>query len=188
MVVKGFKTRCENISLQLRKELGIRKYSPLPARDLAQHLNVLLFEPSDIQGLSNNTLAVLTKRGNTVWSAVAISYAGVEVVIYNSVHTKARQSSDIMHELSHLLLSHEPTQIMVSPDHPFVLRSYNKETEEEASWLAGCLLLPRGALVHIRINDSSDDDACDSYVVSRQLLTYRMNVTGVNRQFQTIGY
>ena len=187
MVVKGFKTKCENISLQLRKELGIRKNFPLSTRDLAQHLSVLLWEPSDIRGLSNNTLTVLTRRGNTVWSALAISYAGVEAVIYNPVHTKARQSSDIMHELSHLLLAHEPSQIMVSPDHPFVLRSYNKETEEEASWLAGCLLLPRDALVHIRINGLSDDEACDSYVVSRQLLTYRMNVTGVNRQFQTVG-
>ncbi len=168
--------------------MGIRKSAPLIARDLARHLEVLLWEPSEIRGLSENALAILTKRGNTVWSAVTISSIGGDVVIYNPVHSAARQSSDIMHELSHILLIHEPSQIMVSPDNPFMLRSYNGRLEEEASWLAGCLLLPRDALVHIRTNGLSDDDACDSYVVSRQLLAYRMNVTGVNRQFQTVRY
>ncbi len=186
MAVRGFKTKCENISLQLRRELGIRKSAPLIAQDLAMHLGVFLWEPSEIRGVSENTLAVLTRRGDTVWSAVTISCGGVYAVIYNLVHSEARQSSDIMHELSHILLVHEPSQIMVSPENPFMLRSYNERLEEEASWLAGCLLLPRDALVHIRINGLSDDEACDSYVVSRQLLTYRMNVTGVNRQFQTV--
>lgn len=187
MVVRGFKTKCENISLQLRRELGIRKSAPLTVRDLARHLSALLWEPSEIKGLSENTLAVLTRRGNTAWSAVTISCGGVDTVIYNPVHSEARQSSDIMHELSHILLIHEPSQIMVSPDNPFMLRSYNERLEEEASWLAGCLLLPRDALIHIRINGLSDDEVCDNYVVSRQLLTYRMNVTGINRQFQTVG-
>ena len=100
----------------------------------------------------------------------------------------ARQSSDIMHELSHILLIHEQSQVMVSPDNPFMIRSYNERLEEEASWLAGCLLLPRDALFHIRTNGLSDVTACDSYVVSRKLLTYRMNVTGVNRQFQSGSY
>lgn len=186
MAVRGFKTKCEHISLQLRRELGIRKRAPLIARDLARHLGVLLWEPSEIRGLSENTLAVLTRRGSTVWSAVTISCGEVDAVIYNPVHSEARQSSDIMHELSHILLVHEPSQIMVSPDNPFMLRSYNERLEEEASWLAGCLLLPRDALVNIRTNGLSDDEACDSYVVSHQLLTYRMNVTGVNRQFQSV--
>ncbi len=166
--------------------MGIRKNAPLIARDLARHLEVLLWEPSEIRGLSESTLAILTKRGNTVWSAVTISCDGIDTVIFNPVHSEARQSSDIMHELSHVLLIHEPSQIMVSPDNPFMLRSYNERLEEEASWLAGCLLLPRDALVHIRTNGLSDDEACDSYVVSRQLLTYRMNVTGINRQFQSV--
>lgn len=186
MAVRGFKTKCENISLQLRRELGVRKSAPLIARDLARHLEVRLWEPSEIMGLSENTLAILTKRRNTAWSAVTISCGDIDSVIYNPVHSEARQSSDIMHELSHILLIHKPSQIMVSPDNPFMLRSYNERLEEEASWLAGCLLLPRDALAHIRINGLSDDEVCNSYVVSRQLLTYRMNVTGVNRQFQTV--
>jgi Zn-dependent peptidase ImmA (M78 family) len=88
-----------------------------------------------------------------------------------------------MHELSHILLVHEPSQLMVSPNTPYVLRSYNKEMEDEATWLAGCLLLPRAALVDIRLKDLGDSEVCDSYGVSIQLLTMRLNVTGVSRQF-----
>ncbi len=185
MAIRGFKTRCENLSLQLRRELGLKKTAPLAAEVLAEHLGIFLWKPSDIQGLPQATLAVLTRRGNTVWSAVTISFGGFHTVIYNPAHTEARQSSDIMHELSHVLLVHEPSQIVVTPDQPFVLRSYNEELEEQATWLAGCLLLPREALVHIRVNGISDEEARELYVVSRELLTFRMNRTGINRQFQT---
>lgn len=158
--------------------------APLSARDLAEHLNVILWEPSDIQGLHEDTLSILTKKGNTLWSAVTISYGGVHVVIYNPVHTEARHSSDIMHKLSHIILLHEPSQIIVTPDNPFALRSYNEETEEEATWLSGCLLLPRDVLVHIKRSGFDDEEAREIYAVSQQMLTSRMNRTGINRQFQ----
>lgn len=91
-----------------------------------------------------------------------------------------------MHELSHLILEHEPSQIMVSPDHPIILRSYNDTLESEANWLSGCLLPPREALVFIKKQGISITDACNEYVVSKQLFQYRINTTGVNRQFREL--
>lgn len=186
MVIRGFKTKCENISLQLRRELGLKKSAPMVAKDLAEHLDVLLWKPSDILGLPKETVTVLTRKGRAFWSAVTISFGEINTIIYNPSHSPARQSSDIMHELSHILLNHEPSQMMVSPNNPFVLRSYNDLLEEEASWLAGCLLLPREALVHIEVASMSINEACETYQVSRKLLTYRMNITGVNRQYRTV--
>lgn len=184
MLARGFKTRCENISLQIRKELGLGKTDPLPPKVLAQYLGVLLWKPTDIQGLSQQTRTVLLGKGKTFWSAVTISCGGVDAVIYNSSHSKARQASDIMHELSHMLLGHAPSQIVLSPNSPFALRSYNENQEEEAAWLANSLLLPRKALVFIKKTGMNDYEACEIYEVSRKLLSYRMNVTGVNYQVQ----
>ena len=142
MAERGFKTRCENISEELRQELGLRKSAPLAAEDLAKHLGVFLWEPSDIKGLSKDSIRLLTRWGDKSWSALAISVGEAHAIIYNPAHIKGRRSIDIMHELSHILLVHEPSQLMVSPNTPYVLRSYNKEMEDEATWLAGCLLLP----------------------------------------------
>ena len=63
-----------------------------------------------------------------------------------------------------------------------VLREYDPDLEEEANWLAGCLLLPREALLFIKRNNLDENTTCQIYSVSRALLTQRVNMTGINRQ------
>ena len=93
-----------------------------------------------------------------------------------------------MHELSHIILGHKPSQIVfLTPDIHIALRDYNQDLEEEATWLSGCLLLPREALLSIRCNGISDANACHKYGVSIDLLTFRMNKTGVNYQIKAAG-
>ena len=183
-MLRGFKTRCENISLQLRKELGLKDIDSLPSKDLAEHLGVLLLKPADIQGLSTRTKSLLLGAGRDYWSAITISFGGFDTIIYNSSHSRARQASDIMHELAHIILKHSPSQMLISSEHPFALRSYNQSQEEEAAWLSGCLLLPREALSYIKQTHIIDEEACNRYGTSQQLLTYRMNVTAVNYQYR----
>ena len=72
---------------------------------------------------------------------------------------------------------------MFAPDGTWMIRSYDKQQEDEAAWLAGCLLLPRPALVVIA-RRSKVNDAAARYEVSAQLLRYRMNATGVTRQMR----
>jgi len=182
MLERGFKTWCENVSLQLRTELGLTRTAPLQAEALARHLNVLLWKPIDIRGLSPQARLVLLRKERDSWSAVTVSFAGVDAVIYNSSHSKARQSSDIMHELSHILIGHEPGKIFLSQNGQIMLRTYDQTQEEEASCLANALLLPREVLLFIRRSRMSDNKACEVYGVSRELLKFRMNSSGVNRQ------
>lgn len=183
MLKRGFKSKSENISLQVRSELGLGKNEPLPPHLLAEHIGVQLWKPIDIAGLSENALRQLLRRDRDSWSAVTISFGGVDVVIYNSSHSQARQSSDIMHELSHILLGHNPIEMMLfSQSEEIVLREYDQTLEEEANWLSGSLLLPREALLHISRNRINNADACRIYGVSNDLLDYRINITGVNVQ------
>jgi Zn-dependent peptidase ImmA (M78 family) len=182
MLAKGFKARAENMSLQIRRELKVSKIAPLACEMLAEHLGVSLWRPTEIAGLSADARALLLRRAKDSWSAVTVSYGGVDVIIYNSTHSKARRSSDVMHELAHVLLSHEPSKIILSPKVSIAIRDYNENQEDEAAWLAGCLLLPREALLFLRRNGMSDEETLDEYGVSGDLLNYRMNVTGVNYQ------
>ena len=63
-----------------------------------------------------------------------------------------------------------------------LLKNYDKLQEMEADWLAGCLLLPREALLHIKRSALDDSAAAQIYGVSVQMLTYRLSTSGVNRQ------
>jgi Zn-dependent peptidase ImmA (M78 family) len=182
MLNRGFKTRSENIALQIRRELKLNKTSPLSCGALAEYLGVLLLTPKSIIGLASSVCTLLLGQSKNFWSAVTVSYGEVDMIIYNSSHSKARQSSDIMHELSHILLNHEPSKFFLNPNVGITLREYNENQEDEAAWLAGCLLLPREALLFIKKAGIIDQKTIENYSVSKNLLNYRMNVTGVKYQ------
>jgi Zn-dependent peptidase ImmA (M78 family) len=118
------------------------------------------------------------------WSAVTISNGVKHVVILNSAHSRARASSDLAHELSHIIIGHGPGRVDITEDGTLVLNTYQKEQEDEANWLSGCLLLPREALLWARRQGLASDDAAQLFGVSAQMLDYRYNVTGVRVQFR----
>ena len=76
------------------------------------------------------------------------------------------------------------SRVMFFPDGNIALRTYDQTQEDEANWLAGCLLLPRDALMHIKAHRIAEELAARTYQVSVQLLKYRLNVTGVTAQFR----
>lgn len=64
-----------------------------------------------------------------------------------------------------------------------MLKSYDKVQEDEADWLSGCLLLPRDALLSIKQRRLDTATAAKEYGISQRMLSYRMAMSGVNRQF-----
>jgi len=183
MFQRGFKTWCEKVALEVRTELGLSATDPLKPEDLAEYLEARLWTPANLAGLSQQTLSTLSAEAHN-WSAVTVSYNGRYAVVYNPSHAPGRRSSDIMHELAHLITGHDPSKVLLSQDGTVALRSFNRQQEEEAAWLAGCLLLPRPALVLIARTQMGVERACQEYGVSDDLLAYRLNVTGVTVQMK----
>ena len=54
--------------------------------------------------------------------------------------------------------------------------------EQEANWLAGCLLLPRQLLYAAVRRGYGAADIADTYRVSEQMAAFRLRTTGVLRQ------
>ena len=179
---RGFKTRCEEMSRSLRAELGLDPAAPLPAEQLASYLGVFLWSVEDL-GLAPADVTQLVRSDPDSWSAITVSAADRDAIILNPNHRRGRYSSDVMHELAHLLLGHEPSTMFFAGQENLALRGFNKAAEEEANWLAGALLLPRDALVRLRAQNRPKDVACDEFGVSRQMMDFRMRVTGIERQF-----
>jgi Zn-dependent peptidase ImmA (M78 family) len=118
------------------------------------------------------------------WSAVSVYRADRAFVIYNPRKSAGRRASDIMHELAHLILSHQPATVVMSQDGSFVMRSYDQAQEDEANWLAWCILLPREALLRCRKLDLCVAEIAEAHDVTETLVNFRLRMTGVESQLR----
>lgn len=182
MFRRGFKTWCEQIAATLRRDFKLAATDPLPPTMVAEGLNVRLIAAEDLAGVPPDVLKRLLTQHRTVWSAVTLSAGDRHLIVYNSAHSAARQSNDLMHELAHLILKHTPNMSFMDPTKGLLIRSYDKAQEDEANWLAASLLLPRAALLLHRARRTPEDNMCEHFGVSRDLLRFRINTTGVERQ------
>lgn len=189
MFERGFKAWCERFATEKRKELGLKPADPLKPHLLANNLGIKVFTPNDVPGLSTKSLEILLRNdGKTAscWSAVTVVAGTKTAVILNSSHTQGRQSSDLAHELAHRIRGHGTHSMEVSAEGIMLISEYDKMQEEEADWLAGCLLLPREALVRIKTRKIDFAEAAQIFGVSTRMLKYRMSMSGVDRQFSHV--
>jgi Zn-dependent peptidase ImmA (M78 family) len=183
MFKRGFKTFCEQTAEAIRRQRRLPIWEPLEAKVIATEMQARVVTPDELPALPKDVRQRLLTKHSEVWSAITIS-AVPPVIVYNPMHSPARQNSDLMHELAHLLLEHVPSQVYIDPKTRVALRHHDKEQEEQANWLAACLLLPRAALLRIKQVNLSDSDVCARYVVSLDMLRFRMGTSGVNLQYQ----
>ncbi len=109
---------------------------------------------------------------------------GRTVVVYNPLHSDGRTRSDVAHELAHVALQHETRTVERIATVNFF--TCDPVQEEEANWLAGCLLLPRLALVRAARLGWSADKVAKVFEVTQTMARYRLNVTGALRQVQRL--
>lgn len=181
---RGFKANAEKLAKQYRESLSIHPCAPLCAFKLAEYLaisvygaNEILTQPSAINILSG-------RNGNDCeWSALTmITKAGNQIIIYNPFHSVTRQQSDLMHELAHIICKHERQQIESNFDIPFGMRYFDEEQEEEAKCLGSTLQLATPCLLWARKASMATEEIAAHFNASIDMVTYRMNVTGIYRQ------
>lgn len=179
---RGFKTWCENTAIGIRKKMGLASSSPLSPHDLAEKLNVVIWQLSSVPNLNPEVSNYLSSTEGDEWSAVTVEANSRKIIVTNPTHSPARRASDLMHELAHIILSHDAVKVFITPE-GYALRDFNEKQEAEANWFAACLLLPREALTHCLYKRKTTDEAIEEYGVSRQLYTYRQHKTGVLKQY-----
>lgn len=176
---RGFKSWCENASGEYRSHLGLGLAGPLEPRDLARHLGVLVRTPNELPGLSHQTITQLTRVDPDSWSAVTVAANGRNLVVINSAHAPTRQRSSLAHELAHIILNHRPSTMRVSEEGFLFRDRYDTDQEEEADWLGGALLLPRGGLLCVYRQTSSSKAIGEIFGVSTKLVDWRLRMTGI---------
>ena len=179
MLRRGFKAEAERVAGDLRSTLGLGESAPIDPKEAASSLDISVFSADEL--VPRERLQELDALQPGCFSACTFSMSPTRtVIVYNPLSGQTRRRSDIAHELSHIVLNHQLSNVEQLGDTPFLVCDATQE--EEANWLGGCLLLPRRFLLEsVRRGDdiSSIAQTCG---VSEQLARWRVNVTGVKRQ------
>jgi Zn-dependent peptidase ImmA (M78 family) len=184
MFRRGFKTSSEETSQKIRRKLGLASTAPVDPSAVARLLGIPILVAHELEDLPGEVLQRLKGKHSDAWSALTVSDGKSHLIVLNDAHSETRTNSSLAHEIAHVILGHDPSMMFVMPQHDIALRTHNKEQEDEANWLAGCILLPRDALLHMRRLALPDDQICISYGVSAAMLRFRLNATGVDVQLR----
>lgn len=179
---RGFKSQCERRSVEYRRQLGLNQTDPLSADRLAVHLGVTVWSVADVAELGVEDQAALCDENDDSWSALTMRVGTNNLVIYKPVSSTGRRNNVIVHELSHIILGHDLADACIMDDGSLVPGNFDQDQEDEADWLAGTLLLPRPALVSLRRRQVAEQVVCRQYLVSQEMLTWRLRMTGVDYQ------
>lgn len=173
---RGFKAEAERLAAELRDEMGLAEDAPvLPAR-MAAHMGVELVAADSL--VDRSRLEELQQIQDDAFSAATFQLPdGRTVVVTNPLNGPARTNSDIAHELAHLLLEHELGQVERVGDVDFF--TCDAEQEEEANWLAGCLLLPRSLVLRAAWKEWDPERIATEHQVSVAMARFRLNASGV---------
>ncbi len=172
----GFKKDCERLVASIREELRVPESGPIDMAELANHLEIPLAAFATYvkrSGLICDELHLAETYRKV--SAFTLFEGRRRTIVYNEKHSLARHRSDLGHELAHALLHHPPEG--TSP--PAIERLH----EAEAAWLGGVLLLTDLQAARIAKWAVPYDAAMARYGISREMLVYRMRVTGALKRF-----
>lgn len=173
---RGFKAEAERLADRTRTQMGLRPCDRLDIRDLARHLDVEVIRADQL--VDRARLEELEQLQPGAFSAATFHLPdGRTVAVCNPCNDAPRTNSDIAHELAHILLDHDVRDIQQLAGHTFF--TCNPEQEEEANWLAGCLLLPRPLLLREARDGTDPDSIATKYQVSLPMARFRLNTSGV---------
>ena len=180
---RGFKSEAERIARRVRTDLGISGTRSVAPEVLANLLGIEVRAGDEL--IPRERFDELEEIQPGSFSACTLRPSPDRVVVvYNPISPATRRRSDLAHELAHILLNHELSRLERLGDVTFL--SCDAVQEEEASWLSGCLLLPRALLLSAVRRGASAREIAKKCGVSEQMVQYRLNVTGVVRQKQAI--
>ena len=181
----GFKTQAERLSMELRAELHLGVMDRLDPRSLAQHLAIPLADLRDL--LANGASAAAVHHFRCVATEVVSAFTLVDgykrLIVVNDAHAPTRQASDLAHELSHVVLEHEPHCGVFQNG----CRLWDDNMEAEANWLGGALLVPRDGALHVARQGVHLDEAATHFGVSEQMMRWRLDHTGAAVQARREG-
>lgn len=180
---RGFKANAERLAKEYREKLNIHPCAALCAFKLAEYLSIPVYKITDITSTPSH-IQLLSGVNGDEWSALTmITEVGNTIIIHNPFNSEARQQSDMMHELSHIICEHKHEKIMHESPLPFGMRNdYNIIYEEEAKCLGSTLQLASPCLLWALKKGMNYQEIANYFNASYDMVKFRMNTTGIAKR------
>ena len=177
---RGFKTEAERRAKDVWTAMRLPHSDPMDAVKLAEHIGCIVRPADALVDIAR--LEELNRIQDDAFFACTFELPeNRHAIVFNPLMSHTRRNSDIAHEVAHIVLGHRLSRLERLGTVAFL--SCDKQQEEEAAWLSGCLLLPRFALIHNLMRKRRKPSTIAKHrVLSNDLVDYRVRVTGVARQ------
>lgn len=173
----GFKAAAKRLALELRGELELSTAEPFDPWRLAKLYGIDVLQLGDV-GCSAEALHHFTVTNPTVFSGALVPLDHGAVIVENDGHPLVRRRSTTSHEMAHVVLEHRFTTTLVNERG---CRTADRDQEEEATELAGELLLPFSAAKALARKKTSNEEAALMYGVSVEIGRWRLDSTGARK-------
>jgi len=175
---RGFKADAERRASSLRATMNLEPYAAITAEQLARAAGVTVVDAASLINIER--LVELENIQAFAFSACTFEIDSRRIIVTNPLRTGGRRNSDVAHELAHVLLQHDLSEVRNMGGTFF--RTCEPAEEEEATALGGTLLLPRPLLLRVAAQGLGATDVAEKYQVTTEMARYRLNSTGVQRQ------
>ena len=181
LLKRGFKTKAEKLSVEFRTKMSIHPCAPLCAFKLAEHLNIPIYSASEFLSLPNEVDKL--SEEDFGWSALTMmTRANNRIIIHTTSHSQARQQSNIMHELAHIICEHKHSQSKYDFEIPLGMREFDEVQEAEAICLGSTLQIARPGLQWALKRDYTVEQIANHFNSSVEMAAYRLRISGVAKQ------
>lgn len=167
---RGFKAEANRIALRIRDRMGLNPIDPINPFEICTRLDIRVIPLSEIDPRSP-----FLSHASSAFSAVTVPCGHETAIVHNDAHHPYRRRSNVCHELAHCFLGHKCTPPLTEDGE----RARDGGLEAEANFLAGALLIPNEAALHI-VSTGLVPAAQRLYGVSDQMLTYRLRISGAH--------
>lgn len=168
---RGFKAEANRIAVRIREQMGLGVIDPIEPEAICVEFDIELIAMSTL----DCDCSAFRGSQKGCFSAVTVPCGARIAIVHNDFHHPYRQRSNICHELAHCFLGHQCVPPLTSDGE----RARDGGIEAEANYLAGSLLVTNEAALHI-VKNALVPSAQRLYGVSRQMLEYRLRVSGAH--------
>lgn len=175
---RGFRADAERKAVSLRKDLGLKPSDPINIMIVAEKLKVKVLSAEKLVDIEK--LEELERIQSFSFSAATFEVDHRYFIVTNPLRSPGRLSSDVAHELAHILLQHELNEVRELDGVSF--RTCRPDEEEQATSYGATLLLPRPVLVAAAYRGFTPEDIAKEHNVTVKMARFRFNSSGVAKQ------
>lgn len=168
------KAACKRLAAEVREEAGLGLMDALDPWDLAREYGISVVSLRALP-LGDRARKHFSSVRPDAFSGALVPFGNGVLIVENDAHSLVRRRSTMGHELAHVFGEHKFNASLVSERG---CRLVDQVQEEEASEIAGELLVPFEAAKILARRGATNEEVALQFGVSTDLARWRMDATG----------